>query len=78
MIRVRSAVAALASSTPEQDQTGNRAVVFSVRPSDRAFLLVGASALLAALMTLAGVAPAQTSLPAADIDSHWGRMPEEV
>ena len=57
--------------TPEQDQTGNRAVVFSVRPSDRAFLLVGASALLAALMTLSGVAPAQTSLPAADIDSHW-------
>ena len=71
MIRVRSAVAALASSTPEQDQTGNRAVVFSLRPSDRAFLLVGASALLAALMTLSGVAPAQTSLPAADIDSHW-------
>ncbi len=53
-------------------------MVFSVRPSDRAFLLVGASALLAALMTLAGVAPAQTSLRAADIDSHWGRMPEEV
>ena len=46
-------------------------MVFSVRPSDRAFLLVGASALLAALMTLSGVAPAQTSLPAADIDSHW-------
>ena len=71
MIRVRSAVAALAPSTPEQDQNREPSRVFSVRPSDRAFLLIGASALLAALMTLSGVALAQTSLPAADIDSHW-------